>query len=318
MFKKLSAGLAACMLVALLTPSVYADSKVTMTVPRVADGAITIDGEMDDIYSECTTQDIAIQDFDNFTFNPESLYGKFWACYDSNYFYLYVDATEEFTIDYESTDVTNIVSHDALGMMLDFDYNRDTEYAYSYADNGDRVGYVNLSGDGYMATYHIYSQDLAADDTYSDLYDKIQFATVPSTDDNHILFEVALPIPADQDLTAGIKIGLGVLLNNAEFGGERVGQALWTPEGGEMWRWSDACGTVVLGELVGAVEEAPVEEAPAEEVVETPVEDAPVVEEVVEAPVEEAVAPATADLLFAPIAAVLLAAAGFVATKKNH
>lgn len=44
MFRKLSVGLLACLLVASLASSVCADSKTSMVVPRVADGSITIDG----------------------------------------------------------------------------------------------------------------------------------------------------------------------------------------------------------------------------------------------------------------------------------
>lgn len=294
MLRKLSGGLLACLLVASLASSVCADSQTSMIVPRVADGSITIDGVKDEIYSQCDTQAIAIQDLANFSANPEKHTGNFWACYDSNYFYMFVEATDKGEIDYTSEDTSNVVLREAVGIMLDFDYNRANEYAYSYADNKDRVGYINLSGDAYDATYHIYANNLEETDTYHDLYSKIEFLTIPETDDGHIIYELALPIPADQDLTVGTKIGLGVLVNDAA-GGERVGQALWSPEGGDMWRWSDACGTAVLGELVVLEDE----------------NTAPAVE-------DTTVAPATADLIVAPATAALLAAVGFVVSKKKH
>lgn len=329
MNKKLSMVILACVMAASFSSVVSADSETTMTIPRVPDGSITIDGVMDEIYTKCENQLVEEYDFVNFSANPCSVTGNFYACYDSNYFYFFVDALDEFDIDYTNEDLSNPALRDCLGLMLDFDYNRSDKYAYSYADNQDRVGYINLGGDGVYATYHIYANDLPANDKYSDLHDKIQFSTIPELNGEHIIYELALPIPADQDLSVGNKIGLGVLLNDAEFS-LRVGQTLWAPESGDMWRWSDTCGTAVLGELVEVAvteTEAPVTETEAtveETVAETEetVEEteAPVVEteETVE-DVVETEAPQTFDAGVVAAAVAAVSAAGFaVAKKKNN
>lgn len=298
--RKFTAGALTCLLLAAMATQIgAAESDKVLEIPCVADGTITVDGKMDDAYALCAVQSIAEQDLHYLPDNPQNATGQFWACYDSSYLYLFVEVTDE-NIDYSNTDTSAVTSREAIGIMLDFDYNRSENYAYSYANNKDRVGYLNLSGDGYTASYHIYANDLDGADPYYGLYDLITFDTVSDTKDGRILYEVALPFPEDMTLEAGTKIGLELLINNAENGG-RVGAATWSSVGHDMWRYSDVCGTVILGAPVAAEPET----TEAETVSDT------------EAVVETTTAPATADAGVTAAVAAIVAAAGYTAAKKR-
>lgn len=297
--KKFTAGALVCLLLAAMATQIGAtESTNVLEIPYVADGTITIDGKMDDAYALCAVQNIAEQDLYYLPDNPQNASGQFWACYDSSYLYLFVEVADA-NIDYSNTDTSAVTSREAIGIMLDFDYNRSENYAYSYANNKDRVGYLNLSGDGYTVSYHIYASDLDGADPYYGLYDLITFDTVSDTKDGRILYEVALPFPEDMTLDAGTKFGMEILVNNAE-GGARVGEATWSAGGYEMWQWSDVCGTAILGAPVVAEPEVTAEEETVSDVV-----------------VETTTAPATADAGVTATVAAIVAAAGYAAAKKR-
>ena len=164
-----------------------AESTVKTTIPRVPDGSITIDAVKDELYSKAEEQKMIEQNFTYFPLSPANTSGVFYAVYDSNYIYLYVDVTDP-TIDYSNPSPDQTWNRESIGVMLDFSYNRSESYEYSYANNGDLVCYVNLSGDGTIVTYHMYAPD--AD---TGLFDKIKFSTVKDDGNGHVLYEVALP-----------------------------------------------------------------------------------------------------------------------------
>ena len=297
MFKKLTAGVAACLLLGALAANVSAvESTKTITIPRVPDGTINYaDGaSLDEAYLLCEEQAMVEQNLDDWTDSPENSTGKFWAVYDSEYLYVYVEVTDA-VIDYSHEDPEETWNRESVGIMIDFDYNRTEEYEYSYEDNGDRVAYLNFAGDFVAVTYHIYANDLEESDPYYGLYDMLKLQSVSDTGDGRILYEVALPFPDDFKPEEGAKFGFEIGAQNAEDGG-RVGVVSWSPNGHQMYKYTDVCGTVVLGAL--AEEEAPADEAPVEDGAAT-------------------TAPVTADAGVVAAAAVMAAAAGVVLSTKR-
>ena len=83
MFKKISAGVIACLMLGALAANVSAvESTKTLTIPRVPDGTIKFadNATMDEGYTLCPVQDIVEQNLDYFPNNPQNSTGKFWAC----------------------------------------------------------------------------------------------------------------------------------------------------------------------------------------------------------------------------------------------
>ncbi len=294
MFKKLSAGVLACLMLGALAANVTAaESTKTLTIPRVPDGSINFADKtaMDEAYNLCEAQEMVEQNLAYFSSNPENSTGTFWALYDSEYIYVYVEVKDE-VIDYTHEDPYQTWNRESVGVMLDFDYIREEAYEYNYAENGDNVAYLNFAGDFVAVTYHIYAQDLADSDPNKGLYDLLQLQSVSDTGDGRILYEMALPFPDDFDVEEGAKFGFEVIATNAQDG-SRQGVVSWSPEGSEMWHYTDVCGTAILGA-------APAEEAPADE------------------PAADTTAPVTADAGIVAAAAVMAAAAGVVLSKKRR
>ena len=301
MFKKISAGLLACLMLGALAANVSAEeSTKAVTVPRVEDGTINFadNAARDAAYDLCEMQEIVEQNLHAWPDSPQNSHGKFWTCYDSEYLYVYVEMFDE-VIDYTHEDPNQTWNRESVGVILDFDYIREEERVYSYADNGDRIGYLNFAGDFVAVTYHIYANDLPESDPYYGLYDMLKLQSVADTGDGRILYEMALPWPDDFNPVEGAKIGFEICAPNAEDGG-RQGVISWSPEGQDMWQWTHCCGTATLGA-------APVVEEPAvdEPAVDAPATDAPS-------------APVTADAGIVAAAAVMAAAAGVVLSKKRR
>jgi hypothetical protein len=261
-------------------------SEKVVTVPYIDNGIIKIDAVKDDIYSKAAVIELNEQNLAYFAGSPESTKGIAYAFYSDTAFYFYVEVTDP-NIDYSNETPEQTWNRDSIGIMLDFDYNRSEDYLYSYQDNGDMVGYVNLSGDGVQVNYH----------TYLDL--DVRCATNKQTADGKIIYEVMAPI-SKKGLKAGDKIGLEVLAVNAE-GGTRVGCVSWSVDGSEMWHYSQVTGTAILGEKT-------VEAAPA------------VIEDDASAAAEDNASanPETSDasILFYSLCLIAVAA-GFVAVKKK-
>jgi len=298
MFKKLSAGVLACLMLGAIAANVSAvESTKTLTIPRVPDGTINFADKtsMDEAYNLCEAQEMVEQNLAYFSSSPENSTGKFWAVYDSNYLYVYAEVKDE-VIDYSHEDPNQTWNRESIGVMLDFDYIREEEYEYNYATNGDRVAYLNFAGDFVAVTYHIYANDLPESDPYHGLYDLLKLQSVSDTGDGRILYEMALPFPEDFKVEEGAKFGFEILACNAEDGG-RQGVVSWSPEGSEMWHYTDVCGTAILG--AAAVEEAPADEP-------------------TDAPAADTTAPVTADAGIVAAAAVMAAAAGVVLSKKRR
>ena len=298
MFKKISAGVIACLMLGALTANVSAvESTKTLTIPRVPDGSINFadSAAMDEGYALCPVQEMVEQNLDYFPNNPQNSTGKFWACYDSEYLYVYAEVTDAI-IDYSHEDPYQTWNRESVGVMLDFDYIREEAYEYNYATNGDRVAYLNFAGDFVAQTYHIYASDLADGDEYKGLNDLLKLQSVKDTGDGRILYEMALPFPDDVKVEEGTKFGFEILATNAENGG-RQGCISWSPEGSEMWHYTDVCGTAILGA-------APAVEAPADDAA--------------EAPADGTEAPVTSDAGVVAAAAVMAVAAGIVLSKKRR
>ena len=322
--KKLTAlSLAVLLVFAALALTAYAEeSKKTFTIPRVTDGVIRVDAQMDDAYGECVEQAMTEQNLDYFENNPCDSTGVFRAVYDSSFIYVYVGVTDA-NIDYSHESPEQTWNRESIGVMFDFSYVRTPEYEYSYADNGDLVEYANLSGDDVLVTYHMIAED-------EPLYEKIQHSTI-SEKGGHIYYEIALPIPEQVTPAEGGKFGFEVIACNAADGG-RAGVVSWSPEGSEMWHYTDVLGTAVWGtysfeneasapadEAAPAADSAPAADAastadavPAAEA--APAADAdPVAAPVAAAPAAQSAAPQTGDMtaliLVAAVSAIGIAAA---------
>ena len=213
----------------------------TVTIPRIAEMGVNIDGERDALYDLCAPQAMTEQNLDYFSGSLEDSTGTFWALYNSSYIYLYVDIADE-DIDYSNGNPQETWNRESIGVMFDFSYNRTPQYEYNYANNGDKVCYINLSGDGVIVTYHMYAKE-----ANNGLFDQIEYKTVsPESGSGHILYEIACPIPEEIDIEEGGKFGLEVIATEA-LGGSRLGCVSWSEAGSEMWHYSDVLGTAFWG-----------------------------------------------------------------------
>ena len=213
----------------------------TVTIPRIREGGVLIDAERDAAYDACEPQAMVEQNLDYFSSSLEDSTGTFWAAYDSDFIYLYVDVADE-DIDYSNENPEETWNRESIGVMFDFSYNRTKDYEYSYSGNGDKVCYVNLSGDGVLVTYHMYDKELT-----NGLYNDIEYKTVSDNGSGHILYEIACPIPDEVEIEEGGRFGLEVIATEA-LGGTRQGCVSWSPAGSEMWHYSDVLGTAYWGE----------------------------------------------------------------------
>ncbi len=294
MLKRLSAMAGVlCILAATLCATVSAEdeSTKTCTFPRVPDGSINVlDTQLDDLYENFEMQELVEQNLHAWPDALQTTTGKFWGCYDSEYVYLYIEITDTGVIDYTHEDPSQTWNRESIGVIFDFDYIREEEYEYNYADNGDRICYFNLAGDFNNVGYHMYAPDSGLG-----LYEIIQSSTVKDTGDGRVLYELALPFPDDVEVKEGLKFGFEICAPNADSG-ERNSVISWSPEGQDMWHWSRCCGTAFLGAEIAAEVEAPAEggaDAPAEST------------------------PVTADAGIVAAAAVMAVAAGVVLSKKR-
>ncbi len=297
MMKRLLAmSSALCILAASMCATVSAEeSTKTCTIPRVPGGAIHVqDTVLDDLYRNFEMQEMVEQNLTYFSGSSEATTGKFWACYDAEYLYLYIDIADTGVIDYSNENPDQTWNRESIGVMMDFDYVREDAYEYNYADNGDLVCYYNLAGDFNDVGYHMYDPESGLG-----LYEMIMSSSVKDTGDGHVLYEVALPFPDDVKVEEGLKFGFEVIACNAEDGA-RNGVVSWSPEGSEMWHYTNCCGTAILGAEIAVEAEA-----------ETPVEDGAVADTPVSAPV-------TADAGIVAAAAVMAVAAGVVLSKKSR
>ncbi len=228
-----------CIIATVIVPfGASADSKKQVTVPYLSGANIIVDAEKDSAY---TMNGVTIKEQNLFRFpnSPQNSKGTFWLAYDKNFIYLYVDV-EDSRIDYSYPNKDETWRRESIGVILDFDYIRTTNYKYKGSEN---ICYVNLSGDNAMVTYHKYQKGTA-------LYNKITRYTVPDTGNGHILYELALPFPKDYKVQGGKKIGFEVSAINAN-NGDRVGHVSWSEQGSLMDERLDVIGTIVLGDIPG-------------------------------------------------------------------
>lgn len=223
------------------------ESEKSMTIPKVKDGAITVDAQKDEIYDNCEPQVIGEHNLGTFPDSPQNTSGEFYMVYDSEYIYLYVNVIDKGAVDYSNPYKEEIWNRDSIGVILDFSFNREFEYEYSYEKNGDKVCYVELSGDDYLVTNHMYAED--AD---TNLYEKIMRATMKHAvvmGVGNVAYEIAMPIPEGIELNSKTKVGFEISIQDA-FEGTGVGVTSWSPNGALMYKWSDVCGRLMFEENV--------------------------------------------------------------------
>lgn len=329
MKKALIVVLSALLVSAMAIPALASDPESTNTANavKVANDSITIDAVKDDLYDTGAHITIAEQNLDYFPASLEDSNGEAWIVFDDNYIYVYVDIYDE-EIDYSNADPSQTWNRESIGICIDFDYNRSVDYEYSYADNGDHVAYVNLSGDGVLVTYHMYTVDA--------LLNAVKFSTVSKTDDNHILYEVACPIPGEDygvSIVDGQKVGFEICAPNA-YAGSRNGNISWSPSGTEMWHYLHVMGTLVLGGTSAATTETTETTAAAEtettvdeevptvdttEAAAETVETAETATETVATPATTTSAPQTFDAgIIAACAVIVSSGAALLVGKKKH
>ncbi|MBO5649747.1 MAG: hypothetical protein J6S76_07530 [Clostridia bacterium] len=295
MFKKISAGVIACLMLGALAANTNAIlSDKTATAPGVANGSINVaDGTtLDAGYG---TTSIPLVEFnDQRGYSDHETYGKFWTAFDADYLYVYVEVTDP-DIDYSGAQ-----DHmkDSVAILIDFDYNRTENYPYGDNPN-NRVGYLNLTGQGSYVSYHIYNGEARPE--YADLAAMVKYSAVADTGDGRILYEFALPFPDDFEVVEGAKFGLEVQIN-ACGDQQRLGMTTWSYDGSNNWRWSDCAGTMILG--------APYVEP--DEPTDDPTDDP--TDEPTDEPTDT---PVTADAGLVAAAALMAVAAGVVLSKKR-
>ena len=228
-----------CVIATVIVPmGASADSKKKVTVPYLSDATINIDASKDSAYT-MSALSLSEQNLFRFPNSPQNSSGSFWLAYDKNFIYLYVDV-EDGKIDYSYPDKGATWRRESIGVILDFDYIRTSNYKYQGYEN---ICYVNLSGDNVMVTYHKYREGSA-------LYNKIKRKTISNDGNGHILYELALPFPEGYNVQGGKKIGFEVSAINAN-NGDRVGHISWSEQGSLMDERLDVIGTIVLGDIPG-------------------------------------------------------------------
>ena len=271
-------------------------------VSNVAWGTPVIDGVKDDIYESANMieiKEIAIGDD-----LPEDQVAtaKAWTLWDGEFLYVYVEVSDSI-IDAEDKDA--IWDQDALGIAVDYAYNRTPEENYRELDDNDRyAGYINVSPIAADTTqFYPEMVTIMGLDQYSS---KIK-SHLKTTDYGYAV-EAAIPLIYRQ-YSAGDKIGFEIFVNNGIGEGSRAGQVMWKQyddaNGTEAWRYTANMGTLIFLEK-------PAEPEPTEAAVEeTPEIPAPAAPENAAPP-----APQTGDFAAGALAVVLLAAFAFAATKR--
>jgi len=207
-----------------------------VTIPYIQNGDIVIDAQFDDEYSKMNAELLTEQNLDRFPTSPQNSSGKFWLCHDGKNIYLYVEVTDS-NIDYSHNIPAATWNRESIGIILDFDYNRTPNNAYSTTDN---VCYINLSGDGVLVTYHKYDKE-----HYNGLYGKIEYETIQQNSLSQIIYEVKMPIPETVNINDTTKVGFEVCAVNAE-NAARVGTVTWSPNGAYMDVRTDVLGTIMF------------------------------------------------------------------------
>ncbi|MBO5649748.1 MAG: hypothetical protein J6S76_07535, partial [Clostridia bacterium] len=291
MFKKISAGVIACLMLGALAANVNATpSTKTMTIPGVANGSINVTDTVADAgYADGAVMNIDIHQFHHYGAHPANATGKAWVVYDAEYVYAYVEITDA-AIDYSNADTSAVWERDSVGIMLDFDYNRAPDTKYGDNPN-NKVGYLNLSGDGHYVSYHIYNGDARPE--YASTAEKVTYSSI-ANDNGVIKYEFALPFPPEFNAVEGAKFGFEIMINNAEDGA-RAGTTCWSEDGNNMWRYSDCIGTATLGAAYVEPEEP--SDDPTDEPTDEPSD-------------EPTDTPVTADAGFVAAAALMAVAAG--------
>lgn len=207
-------------------------------IPKISNGAIIVDAQKDASgYGE--EMPLIENNLHRWPNSPMTSEGKFWTAYDDNYIYIFIDI-EDTDIDYSNPEPEKTWLRESVGIIFDFDYRRRTESKYD--NRAYNVCYINLSGDGQVVTYHKYDKEHV-----NGLYQRIETKTVSQTNDGHILYELALPIPEDVSRESGTKFGFEICAPNASEGG-RVGSLSWSMFGSDMDTYTDVCGTAIFGE----------------------------------------------------------------------
>ncbi len=266
-------------------------SDKTVGIRKVTPGSIVIDGEKDDVYGVEPTIKCEEQNLEDWTDSPCSTYGNAWIVWDGAFVYFYAECYDDEPY-YLHEDTESTWLRDSSAYMIDWDYNRTPEYAYSYDENGDNVCYVNLAGDGFLIGYHLIDPSMP-------LYSQVQVETKDGTDTGVIVYELCIPAPVTtMDIKDGMVVGLEVQFINCSASAEkpdedpRVGAVTWSEHGNDMYRWTHCLGTATLLSEADSVVDtpaAPVEPDPA------PVEPDPAPVEPDPAPVEPDPAPVEPD-----------------------
>ena len=245
-------------------------SDKTAEFPKVAAGSITIDGVKDAAYDNACVIDAVEQNLENWDESPCNTSAKLWACWDGAYIYVYAECNDNDIFTDHEGEASDIWSGDHLGIIIDFDNNKTSEYAYNWADNGDHIVYINIAADGdtnFFTGYHMIADDMP-------YYNLVATKAIIDDAAGKIIYEAKLPCPVSEvEIKDGMKVGFEVGFTNATTADEkRMGNVTWSEHGADMWKWSHCCGTVtLLAEGAAAPAPAPAPEAPA-----TPAPEAPV------------------------------------------
>lgn len=241
MRKLLTIVLSLLILVSLfILPATATDEEIEgklIYISKVDKGAIIVDATKDALYG--AEQELVEQNLHAFSSSLMNSVGKFCAAYDDNYIYIYINI-EDRDIDYSNPEPEKTWLRESVGIIFDFDYRR--SYESKYENPAFNVCYINLSGDGHVVTYHKYEKEHV-----NGLYERIETKTVKQTNDGHILYELALPIPENVSRDSGTKFGFEICAPDAS-NGTRVGCLSWSEFGYDMYQFTDVCGTAIFGE----------------------------------------------------------------------
>ena len=217
-------------LVLVLALTVYALAQ-DAEIPPAGTPLPVIDGIREDVWSASEEHDILKLDADNQPDSDADCSGIWWALWDSDYLYVFVDVKDEVL----QNDSGESWQDDSVEIYFDADNDKPT----SYVSTGDEYQYRaawNTEVPEFQE-YHHGNRSVPG----------VEFI-LTETDDGYTV-EVKFPWEAlytEDKPTLGDLMGFDVMINDDDDGGGRDTQLSWFSTGNQAWNNPSVFGTVVL------------------------------------------------------------------------
>jgi len=200
-------------------------------IPPAATPLPVIDGIREDVWSASEEHGILELDADNWPDSDTDCSGSWWALWDSDYLYVFVDVNDE--------DLQNDSGESWQDDSIEIYFDADNDKPTSYASAGDEYQYRaawNTEVPEFQE-YHHGTRSMPG----------VEFI-VTETDDGYTL-EIKFPWEAlyiEGKPTLGDLMGFEVMINDDDGGANRDTQLSWHSTGNAAWNNPSVFGTVVL------------------------------------------------------------------------